>query len=90
MANEVVQSVREAENLSKGQYKAFVNDCMINMNKSIHDTIPKNNLTLFKSGRGKRSSKTKAKISSMKSDLELFSRMYFSRLAREGEMDVFF
>ena len=72
MANKVVQSVREAEDPEKVQYKAFVDDRMINMTKSIHDTIPKNILTLFKSGQGKRSSKTKVKISSIKSDLELF------------------
>ena len=88
-ANEIVQSVREAEDLEKVQYKVCVDDRMINMTKSIHDTIPKNNLSLFKSGRGKRSFKTKVKISSMKSDLELFSRMHFSGQAREGEMDVF-
>ena len=50
MANEVVQHVMEAEDLENVQYKAFVDDHMINMIKTIHDTIPKNNLTLFKSG----------------------------------------
>ena len=63
---------------------------MINLIKSIYDTIPKNNLILFKSGREKRSSKTKTKLSNMKSDLELFSRMYISCQARERETDVFF
>jgi len=90
MACEVVQNVREAEDLGKAQYKAFVDERMINLTKSIYDTIPKNNLMLFKSGQEKRSSKTKTKISNMKSDLELFSRMYISCQAREGEMDVFF
>jgi len=44
MAYEVVQSVRKAEDLGKAQYKAFVDDRMINLMKSIYDTIPKNNL----------------------------------------------
>ena len=90
MAYEVIKSVREAEHLRKAQYKAFVDDHMINLTKSIYDTIPKNNLIIFKSEQEKRSSKAKAKISSMKSDLELFSRMYISCQAKEGEMDVFF
>ena len=90
MANKVVQSVREAEDLGKAQYKAFVGDRLINLSKSIYYIIPKNNLMLFKSGQEKKSSKTKTKISNMKSDLELFSRMYISCQAREGEMDVFF
>jgi len=49
MAFEVVQGVRKAEDLGKAQYKAFVDDCIINMTKSIYKTIPKNNLILFKS-----------------------------------------
>ena len=61
MAYEVIKSVREAEHLGKAQYKAFVDDHMINLTKSIYDTIPKNNLILFKSGQEKRSSKAKAK-----------------------------
>jgi len=78
MANEVVQSVREAGDLGKVQYKAFADDCLVNLSKWIYDTIPKNNLMLSQSGKEKRSSKTKTKISNMKSDLELLSRMYIS------------
>ena len=44
---------------------------------------------LFKSGQEKRPSKAKTKISNMKSDLELFSRIYISCQAREGEIDAF-
>ena len=62
---------------------------MIKMTKSIHDTVPKNNLTQFKSGQRKASSKSKAKISSIKSDLDLFSRLYISCQAREGDIDAF-
>ena len=43
MANEVVQSVREAEDLGKAQYMAFVDDRLTNLSKLIYDTIPKNN-----------------------------------------------
>ncbi len=90
MADEVIQSVKTAEDLGKKQYKAFIEERMVQMTKPFHDTIPKNNFALFKSGQQKASSKLKAKISSMKSDLQLFSRMYISCQAREGEMDAFF
>jgi len=59
MADEVVQSIKEAEDIGKAEYKAFVDDCMINLTKSIYDTIPKNNLILFKSRWDKRSNKIK-------------------------------
>ena len=90
MADEVIQSVKTAEDLGKKQYKAFIEERMVQMTKPFHDTIPKNNFALFKSGQQKASSKSKAKISSMKSDLQLFSRVYISCQAREGEMDAFF
>lgn len=44
IATEVIRSVREAEDIGKAQYKAFVDDRLINMTKPILDTIPKNNL----------------------------------------------
>ena len=90
MADEVVQSLKEAEDLGKAEYKAFVDDHMINLTKSIYGTIPNliyyTNLTiliytiliLFKSRRDRRSTKTNSIISNMKSDLKLFSRMCIS------------
>ena len=47
-------------------------------------------LQMFKSGQKKASSKSKAKVSCLKSDLQLLSRMYISCQAREGEIGVFF
>ncbi len=89
MADQVVQSIKEAEGLRK-QYEAFVDERIVKMTRNIHDAIPKNKLALFTSGQRKTTSKSKAKLSSMKSDLELFSRMYISWQAREGEMNAFF
>ena len=77
MADEVILSVKTAEDLGKKR--------MVQMTKPFHDTIPKNNFALLKSGQQKASSKSKAKISRMKSDLQLFSCQ-----AREGEIDAFF
>jgi hypothetical protein len=57
MADQVVQS---AEDLGRKQYEAFVDERMVKMTKPIHDTIPKNNLTLLKSGQHKTASKSKA------------------------------
>ncbi len=90
MADQVVQSIKEAEGLGRKQYEAFVDEKIVKMTRNIHDAIPKNKLALFTSGQRKTTSKSKAKLSSMKSDLGLFSRMYISCPAREGEMNAFF
>jgi len=47
MADEVVQSIKEAEDLGKAEYKALIDDRMINLTKSIYDTIPKKQLNLI-------------------------------------------
>ncbi len=90
MADQVVQSIKEAEGLGRKQYEAFVDERIVKMTRNIHDAIPKNKLALFTSGQRKIASKSKTKLSSMKSDLELFSRMYISCQAREGDINAFF
>ncbi len=59
MADEVIQSIKKAEDLGTVQYKSFVEEHMVKMTKPFHDTIPKNNFTLFKLGHQKASSKSK-------------------------------
>ena len=48
MVDEVIQSVKTAEDLGKKQCKAFIEECMVQMTKQFHDAIPKNNFALFK------------------------------------------
>lgn len=90
MADEVVKNISEAEEIGKNQYKTFVELRLVKMEKPLYETVPKNNLQLFKYGERKVPSKMKSKLSNMKSDLQLFSRMYISCQARNGDMDVFF
>ena len=61
ISDEVIQSIKKAEDTGKEQYRTFVDECMIKMTKPFHDTIPKNNFTMFKSGQKKASSKSKAR-----------------------------
>ena len=90
MSEDVVQAIKSASEIGEHQYKTFVDERLQKMTKSFYDTIPKNNLPLFKSGEKKSQTKTKAKLSTLKSDLQLFSRMYISCQSRDGEMDIFF
>ena len=83
MSDEVIQGIKKAEKTGKEQYRTFVDERMMKMTKPFHDTIPKNNFTMFQSGQKKALSKSKAKVSCLKRDLQLFSRMYISCRARE-------
>ena len=51
MSDEVIQSIKtKAEDIGKEQYRTFVDERMIKITKPSHDTIPKSNFTMFKSG----------------------------------------
>lgn len=89
MADEVIKNISEAEEIGKNEYKTFVELRLVKMEKPLYETVPKNNLQLFKYGERKVPSKMKSKLSNMKGDLQLFSRMYISCQARNGDMDVF-
>ena len=91
MSDEVVQAVRTAEELGKSQYKSFITDHItIASTKDFYDTICKNNMPLFKSHSKNPSSKTQTKLTNMKNDVQLFSRMYISCQARDQDLDTFF
>ena len=89
MSAEVIEAVKTAQDIGTRQYQQFV-EGRLNDNVNFYDSITKNNLPLFKTGSKKTSSKDKMKISNMKSDLHLFSRMYISCQVREGDLEAFF
>lgn len=70
----------------------FVNVRILSNTKSFYDTIKKNNISLgiFKAGTKKVLTKTKSQLNSMKSDVQLFSRMYIACQSRDGNLDNFF
>ena len=57
---------------------------------SIHDPIKKTSLPLFRSPTRKTKSKQAGQISMLKSDVQLFSRLYIVMRHREGDMNTFF
>ena len=59
-----------------------------NASTNFYDNIAKSNLALFKSKLRKTSSKSQVKMLGMKSDVQLFSRMYIASQARD--LDTFF
>ena len=82
--------MRTAEDIGKRQYQQFVEERLGDDDKSFYDSIARNNLTLFKSGSKKATPKSKMKLANVKSDVDLFSRLYISCQVREGDLDAFF
>ena len=90
MSDEVVATLRSVQNQGKDQYEQFVQTRLQDPSISFYDNISKNNITLFKSRSMTSTSKTQPKMRNMKSNVELFSRLYISCQARDGDLDTFF
>ena len=87
----VVKTVRTVEALGKEQYKAYNEAVIKNRTRSIHESIKKNSLPLFRRPiPGKTKNKQAGKLSMLKHDVELFSRFYIVMQHREADISTFF
>lgn len=82
--NSVVDSVRNMENIGKRQYEDFVTKVIIERTQSIHTSIKRNLLSLFKNPKVKSISKQNKK------NVALFGQLYISMQTREGDLQEFF
>ena len=89
MSEAVVNTIRTAEHLGSTQYQTFIKERMSESSTSLYDPIHKNNLPLFKSGQ-KKNPRASTKTVAMKSDVQLFSRLYISCQSRDGDLETFF
>ena len=81
MSDEVIQIIKKAEDTGKELCRTFVDERMIKMTKPFHDLYQRTILQC--SSRDKRKH---CPNHCLKRDLQLFSRMYISCQAREGEI----
>ena len=86
----VLNTVQTIYKLGKEQYAKYHKDVIIDRTCSIHDPIKKNSLPLFSCPQPKTKGKQTGKISSLKSDVSLFSRLYIAMQHRESDMSKFF
>ena len=86
MPEEVVIDMKTAKEKGESQYKVFVE----RLKKNIYAPIKKNSCSLFAEKIQKKRGSKSAKISTMKSDINLFSRMYIACQSRAGDMEKFF
>ncbi|KAJ8030343.1 hypothetical protein HOLleu_26730 [Holothuria leucospilota] len=84
MPDEVIATMESMEETGKTQFDGFVEKQIKDPSVNFYDNISKNNLPLFKSKSKKTPRKSQAKITIMKSNVELFSRLYISCQARDA------
>ena len=89
-SEEVVNALKSIESVGQNQDKNFVKTVIEDRTVSIHDTIKKNSLPLFKRQKPKPKTKSKQQVSALKSDRNPFSRLYNATQYRSGDLDEFF
>ena len=90
MNEEVVHTVRNARQMGEQQCKAFFKERLEDKTKLLKDTLKKNNLPMFNDRGKKILSKDKAKVTVLKEDCTLFSRLYIACQNCDGNLEDFF
>ena len=86
----VASSIYQAEDIGKKQYLTFITERLIERTTPLSEPITKNKLSLFSRPHPREKSKTSKQLSSLKSDVSLFSRLYIACQSRDGDLDNFF
>ena len=82
--------VKTAEKDGKEQYREYCTERLNTSKKSIYDPIKRNNISLFTDSAGHVATKTKKKISSLKSDSSLFANLFVSAITRDFDFNDLF
>ena len=86
----VISTVRYIECLGKMQYLKYLADVINSGKASIHDTIAKNSLPLFKSPRHKVKSKSAQQETAQRRNVSLFRCLYVANQQCDGDLGSFF
>ncbi len=74
----VASSICQAEKIGKENYEAFVTSRLIEGSTPLSEPVKKNKLLLFSRPPPREKSKASLQVSSLKSDVSLFSRFYIA------------
>ena len=88
MNDGVVESLKNAKQMARQQYEAFVEQRLVNDETPLKVPIKKNNLQIFNSKTKKIPSKPS--VISLKDDRSLFARLYISCQSRDGNVAELF
>ena len=85
----VIEPVRSAYKIGKDQFDLFVKERLMERKVSVDEVLSRNKLTLFTT-KHLSEKKGKQQLMLMKSDMQLFSRLYIACQTLDGNLDEFF
>lgn len=85
----IVQSVKDVQEVGKEALDSNVQEMLIERSKPLNDVIPRWKLPLFGSSSVKDQLIGKHKVALLKSDVQLYYRLYIACQTRDGNLDDF-
>ena len=85
-----VEIMKKSESLGKEQFETFVKDRLVERKVPLDEPIKRNKLDFFTPTTQKKLSRVSKRLSSVKKDSSLFSRLYIACQTRQGDLDEFF
>ena len=86
----IIERVCQIEKLGTDRYELYVQECRVEKTKNINRSIKRNKLAFFYCPPGKELSKSQQRLSSLKNDCSLFSRLCVAFQKRDGDMKKIF
>ena len=86
--NDVVETTKNIVQMGQQQHHIFVRERLVEKSKPINDHIHKNKLSFFSKKNVQH--KQASKVSSLKDDCALFSRLYIAYQSHDGNLEEFF
>ena len=83
-------TLNKIESVEKDQYESFVKGRITERSKSIDDIISRTKLPLWNPMSKSSTSKEKMKLQSVKTDCQLFLKLYIGCQSRDGDLNDFF
>ncbi len=90
MSNDVVNTVRNLRTIGNVQFQTFVKERFTDRSTLITEPLKKNKLPTTSTLNTKVMSKTRAKVTVLKQDCALFSRLYIACQSQDGNLQDFF
>ena len=87
---EVVNTLYKIEKLGLEKYNTFLKERLVERVKPLDDTISKNMFHFFSTPKKRKKTKAQQMMTEVKSDRNLFSRLYVACQVRDGNLEEFF
>ena len=88
--DDVAKAVMNLDTLGQTQYKKYVKAVIQDRTISIHNTIKRNNIPLYKKQPLRNKSKQTKKIAALQNNVALFAQLYIAMHSRNADLEEFF